>query len=152
MKTRSELTTKLWNHKTLTLFVVMLMAAFTTQSFGQQYYVENAPGDTNQKASAQDLIVKGIVSDEYGALPDANVLLKGSAIGIKTDANGEFTFPQALKPGDVLVFSFLGYQTEEVEITSSTTFIRLMMVEEGLEILESLQTNQPYKSKRSKKD
>lgn len=138
-------------HKALFFFAFLLMAAFSTQSFAQQYYVESAPGTNANRASAQDIVVKGKISDEYGALPDVNVLLKGSAIGIKTDKNGEFTFPQALKPGDVLVFSYLGYKTEEIEITTSTTFITLVMAEEGIEILESLQTNQPYKSKRSKR-
>ena len=149
MKTRNELTSKLMKNNVLILFVFAMLLSFSTQA--QQYYVEGAPGTNSNKISAQDIIVKGVVSDEYGTLPDANVLLKGTAVGVKTDRNGEFTFPQALKPGDVLVFSFLGYQTEEVVITETTTFIRLVMQEEGIDILESLQTDQPYRSKRSKR-
>ncbi len=60
-----------------------------------------------------DINVSGTVKDENGgALPGVNVLLKGTARGATTDANGQF---QLTVPGAraVLVFSFVGYQPQE---------------------------------------
>jgi hypothetical protein len=50
-----------------------------------------------------------------------NIYLKGSVDGTVTDADGKFEFPRKLKEGDVLVFSFIGFETIEYLITSETT-------------------------------
>jgi hypothetical protein len=60
--------------------------------------------------------VKGIVSEESGPLPGVSILLQGSNIGTETDFDGKFTFPKTLKKGDVLIFSYLGFETKKVTI------------------------------------
>lgn len=67
------------------------------------------------KASATNRKVVGTIkTDEDGQpLPGVNVGLKGSLAGTVSDAEGRFEFPQRLKTGDVLVFSFIGLRTQE---------------------------------------
>ena len=65
----------------------------------------------------QSTQVQGIVMDEYGnPIPGVNVLLKGGSVGIATDNNGKFEFPQNLYEGDVLIFTFIGFETQEFKI------------------------------------
>ncbi|HEY0742188.1 MAG TPA: carboxypeptidase-like regulatory domain-containing protein [Chryseosolibacter sp.] len=61
---------------------------------------------------------RGVVIDggDKSPLPGVNVLLKGSTVGTVTDLNGRFEFPQPLKKGDVLVFSFIGMTTREFQV------------------------------------
>lgn len=70
-------------------------------------------------ANAQKGTVTGIVTDkDFGnePLPFANVLLKGTQIGVATDENGNYTI--AAPAGDyVIQFSFLGYETLEEKVT-----------------------------------
>lgn len=59
-------------------------------------------------------IIRGVVKDEYGELlPGVSIVLRGSSLGTITDLDGRFQFPEALKPGDVLTFSFVGYESRE---------------------------------------
>lgn len=102
-----------------------------------------------QTTSNTDFSVKGIVSDETGPLPGVNIVLKGDKIGTTTDENGAFTFPKLLSSGDVLVFSFLGYEKQEIKIDSNTTVINVIMSSTLVEIMGAPNTDKPYKSKRS---
>lgn len=61
--------------------------------------------------------IKGIVSDNIGPLPGANVSVKGSQKSTQTDLNGAYTI-QA-KKGDYLVFSFIGMQTQTIKVATT---------------------------------
>ena len=66
---------------------------------------------------AQNRTVSGkLTSAEDGSgLPGVNVLVKGTTIGTVSDAEGKYTL--SVPPeGSVLVFSFIGLRTQEVEI------------------------------------
>ena len=52
-------------------------------------------------------------------LPGVNVIVKGSNTGTTTDATGSFTIEA--KEKDVLVFSFIGYTSIEIEVGTRTT-------------------------------
>ncbi len=69
------------------------------------------------QVSAQDRTVSGrVTSNEDGsALPGVNVLLKGTAIGVQSDADGRFSL-SVPSTGGTIVFSFIGLKTSEVEI------------------------------------
>jgi TonB-linked SusC/RagA family outer membrane protein len=65
--------------------------------------------------------VKGTVKDETGAaLPGVSVSIRGTTKGTQTDANGKFTLDAA--PGDVLVFTYIGYLKKEVTIGNGTNY------------------------------
>ncbi len=64
-------------------------------------------------ASAQKQDFSGTVVDASGEpVIGASVMQKGTSVGTITDLDGRFTI--SANPGSVLVFSFVGYQTEEV--------------------------------------
>ena len=58
--------------------------------------------------------ITGVVSSEDGPLPGATVQIKGTNTGTSTDFDGVFTI--AADDGDVLVFSFVGFTTQEITV------------------------------------
>jgi len=76
--------------------------------------------------------IKGMVTDaESGEpLPGVNISVKETTIGTSTDAEGAYRLavPSA---NDTLVFSFIGYKTQEVPVNGRTT-IDVAMVSEAL--------------------
>ena len=69
---------------------------------------------------AQD-IVKGTVASSEGGelLPGVSVLVKGTTVGSVTDLNGNYSVKAT--QGDVLQFSYIGFETQEIEVGSATT-------------------------------
>lgn len=68
---------------------------------------------------SQSTIVTGVVSDKTGPIPGANVLIKGESSGTVTDFDGNFEI--GVNYGDVLVFSYVGLKTKEIEYTGQDT-------------------------------
>ena len=66
---------------------------------------------------AQEIMVKGTVSSDEMPLPGAAVVVKGTTHGAQTDFEGNYTL--TAKEGDILVFSFVGYTTQERRVTGS---------------------------------
>ncbi|PAU92748.1 SusC/RagA family TonB-linked outer membrane protein [Aliifodinibius salipaludis] len=63
---------------------------------------------------AQD--VSGVVTDETGSvLPGVNIMVKGRDVGTSTNTEGEYSLT-APSMQDTLVFSFIGYETQQVPI------------------------------------
>lgn len=62
--------------------------------------------------------VKGTVTAEGAPLPGATVAIKGTNISTITDVEGRFTI--AALPGQILVFSYVGYKNQEVTFNSQT--------------------------------
>jgi TonB-linked SusC/RagA family outer membrane protein len=68
-----------------------------------------------------EITVKGKVSGDKGeGLPGVNILVKGTQQGTTTDGDGNFTISA---PGNnsVLVFSFVGYKAQEIQIGNRAT-------------------------------
>ena len=65
--------------------------------------------------------VKGRVSDETGSpIPGVTILEKGTKNGIISDSNGTYTIKVQNLQSSVLVYSFVGMQTQEVAVKGST--------------------------------
>jgi len=64
---------------------------------------------------------KGIVTDKANAMPmpGVNVIIKGTSRGTSTDFDGKYSIE--LSEGEVLVFSYVGYTTQEIEFTGQAT-------------------------------
>lgn len=74
----------------------------------------------NNSAAPKE-IVKGKVTDDKGeGLPGVNVLIKGSQQGTSTSADGTFSIDVANRSA-VLVFSFVGYKSQEVAVGNNST-------------------------------
>ncbi|MDT0677885.1 SusC/RagA family TonB-linked outer membrane protein [Autumnicola musiva] len=68
------------------------------------------------KSFAQDRVITGTISDQSGPLPGASIIQKGTDNGIVTDFEGNFSLNLRGNNANVLVISFVGYQTQEIEI------------------------------------
>ncbi|MDN3668520.1 TonB-dependent receptor [Echinicola jeungdonensis] len=72
--------------------------------------------------SSVEIEVSGTVVDDSGfPIPGVSVLVKGTTTGVATDLDGKFslTVPSS---ESVLVFSYLGYDDQEVTVGNQTTF------------------------------
>ena len=70
-------------------------------------------------SNAQETAISGKVSDENGVgLPGVGVLIKGTSTGMATDVEGNYKLNAS--PDDILVFSFVGYLSEEIAVGSQT--------------------------------
>ncbi len=70
---------------------------------------------------AQETTVNGVVIDAITGetLPGTTIIVKGKVLGTTADSNGEFNFAITLPPPFTLVFSSLGYDIREVEVTQT---------------------------------
>ena len=78
--------------------------------------------DGNKTVNPDDfqVTITGTVTDDTGSpLPGANVLEKGTTNGTQTDFDGNFTITAASDA--VLVFSYIGFATQEVSVDGQTT-------------------------------
>ncbi|CAN5508516.1 carboxypeptidase-like regulatory domain-containing protein [soil metagenome] len=65
-------------------------------------------------------LVTGKVIDEIGTpIPGVNIIVKGTSNGTLTDKEGNYELTKGSKD-DILIFSTIGYMTEEIEITESS--------------------------------
>src|SRR5882762_4909677 len=62
-----------------------------------------------------ELTVRGTVTSGTGPMPGVNVIQKGTTNGTTTDAEGKYSLVVS-EGGAVLVFSFIGYASQEVAI------------------------------------
>ncbi|ACT93441.1 TonB-dependent receptor [Dyadobacter fermentans] len=74
----------------------------------------------SEQMRPQERRVEGKVTDEAGAgLPGVSVVVKGTQAGTVTDVDGKFAMEMP-ESADLLVFSFVGYLPQEVEVGSRT--------------------------------
>lgn len=83
---------------------------------------------------AQQKTITGNISDETGQpLPGVNVIVKGTTVGTVTQPDGTFTL-QVRENVNSLMVSFIGYVTQEVDVTSNLNVsIQLKIDAIGLE-------------------
>ncbi len=100
---------------------------------------------TMQLSFAQDKTVTGKVTDKSGALPGANVVVRGTKRSASTDFDGSYSIKA--KQNDVLVFSFVGKTDKSVTVGASSSYN--VQLGDG-ESLETVVVNGAYGLKRSK--
>ncbi len=88
-----------------------------TTATAQDKGLTNNASKINASQTNNEVTVSGTIYDETGLpLPSVNVVLQGTSTGVTSDFDGNFEFPKKLKQGDVLVFSYVGYQSKKVTI------------------------------------
>lgn len=81
------------------ILIILLLIAAATQAFSQKS-------------------VQGVVTDKNGLpLIGVNILIKDASKGTVTDLDGAYTIP-GVKNTDVLVFRYLGFETQEVKVAA----------------------------------
>jgi outer membrane receptor protein involved in Fe transport len=107
--------------KILPLMLLVPCIALGASSHQQAYSkasFTNKAISINVKAKSP---VTGIVKDETGAaLAGVTVSIKGTSSGTTTDVNGKFTIGAA--PGDVLIFSYIGYVSKSITVASGANY------------------------------
>ncbi|MCQ6957757.1 TonB-dependent receptor [Mucilaginibacter aquariorum] len=95
-----------------------------TYSINQKTVVIRRLPKTTQKVSEVPLpafIIKGKVTDTLGRpIPGVNVKLNGTTIGTTTDIDGNYSI-NAPDGNGTLVFSYLGFNTQEVQVNGRNT-------------------------------
>lgn len=84
--------------------------------------LQNAANETQLEVIIQGIIIIGrVTSSENGeGLPGVNVIIKGTSQGTITDMEGKYTL-EVPEERSVLIFSYLGFNAQEVAVGSSTT-------------------------------
>ena len=79
---------------------------------------------TALSASAQNVVVTGTIVDSSNGetIAGASVMVKDTRIGTSADADGKYSIsvPAGSKDNAVVVFSFVGYKTQEVALNGKT--------------------------------
>lgn len=82
--------------------------------------VDTSPAEPGSSAP-YDIQITGTITDEQGQpLPGVNILVKGSTIGTTSDANGTYSL-SVEDENSVLVFSFIGFLTQEMVVGTQST-------------------------------
>ncbi|MDR2533352.1 MAG: SusC/RagA family TonB-linked outer membrane protein [Tannerellaceae bacterium] len=71
----------------------------------------------------------GTVVDELGPITGASLLVEGTANGTVTDLDGRFSM-EGVKPGDVIIVSYVGYVSQRVNYTGQPT-LSVILVEDA---------------------
>src|SRR3569832_1959886 len=69
--------------------------------------------------SAQQISGTVTSSDDGTPIPGVSVIVKGTTSGTTTDADGKYTVNA--EPSAVLIFSFVGYASQEIQVGNSTS-------------------------------
>ena len=85
---------------------------------------------TSKTLLQQHQVTGNVTSDKGNPLPGVTVILKGTSIGIVTDADGKYTLND-LPKGSTLIFSFVGMQTQEIEV-GDKILINVILLEENI--------------------
>ncbi|MFH6958515.1 SusC/RagA family TonB-linked outer membrane protein [Flavobacterium aquidurense] len=77
--------------------------------------------------------ITGTVTDVTGPLPSVTVIVKGTTTSAVTDEKGNFSI--TANSTDVLVFSFIGYATQEIMVGNQTS-ITVILAEDSTQLKE----------------
>lgn len=88
------------------LMLLMLFLGLSNATFAQEVTGKVLDGDTSQP------------------LPGASVLVKGTTVGALSDFDGNYTITANM--GDILVFSYAGFDPQEIEVTTNVINVTLV--------------------------
>lgn len=108
--------------QSLTVRIEFLLAMMIVFSTNASYAKKNPTHYSSVESifQQQRLITGKVISSDDGmGVPGANVILKGTAKSVITDMDGTFSI-EVDSDESVLVFSFVGYNTQEIRVGSET--------------------------------
>ncbi|APG65184.1 hypothetical protein LPB136_07420 [Tenacibaculum todarodis] len=86
----------------------------------------------DKEVKTDSISIKGKISDVTGPLPGATIMLKGTTIGAETDFDGNFSIeiPNKKRKSHILVISYVGFMTQEIDILSIKKPLVILMEED----------------------
>jgi len=90
-------------------------------------------------AIAQQITITGKVTSTDGPIPGVSIRVKGSTVVAQTNADGNYSI-KALKT-DILVFSYIGFKTQEKAIGGNTS-VNIVMASDASNLEEVVVTGQ----------
>ena len=100
-----------------------------------------------QFSYAQEKTVTGVVSEKSGALPGANVVVKGTTRGTQTDVDGKYSIKA--KVGETLVISFISMKDVSVKVGASNT-VNVRLEQDKVDLSEVVVLGYDRKSTKAK--
>lgn len=103
--------------------VISVTEPIIPQTNIQAIEVVNKQGEIvfiSKNSKEKFITIKGNIRDKSGSLPSVSILLKESNIGVETDFDGNFSIkiPNKKRKSIILIISYLGYKTEEINVLS----------------------------------
>ncbi len=87
-------------------------------------------------AFSQTVNVSGTVTDTGSIpLPGVNVIVKNTSKGASTDFDGLYALNE-VPVNSILVFSYIGFLTQEITVTSNSTTINVTLLEDAAQLDE----------------
>lgn len=124
----------------------LLIAPLFLSSNAYAYQNRKAVVSKNLPQSQNMRTLKGVVKDaSKEPLPGATVQIKGTTIGVVTDASGNYSFNIPSDPNTILVVSFVGMKTQEIKTGTSATIN--ITLEEDSQTLEQVVVNGVFERK-----
>lgn len=104
------------------LFAFLFFSAWATPNLCADQLEGKEVVLNEQSLQSKQIAVSGVVADQNGEpLIGVSVKVKGATVGTATDIDGKFSL-NVPSTSAVLVFSYVGYATQDVTVGSKTTF------------------------------
>lgn len=131
------------------LALMLLISAFASatpapvKSSQEMQIVQN---DRDTDPVQEDLTLSGIVRDENNApFPGVNIYVKkDNTIGTTSDEHGKFQLAGNIQTGDVIIFSFLGYEPVEYVVTEAMPQLLEIALTDFHIMMGDAQVDEPY--------
>lgn len=138
----------------LSLFVFLASRPSFAISANQRHKLEVVQSLNQQEKNTcvdSDYLVKGVVKSKDDGLPMAgvNIYVKGGTEGTVSDSDGQFVFPRRLKEGEVLIFSFIGFETMEYVVKKDAVETIELTMGLSCTVLGEVAVDEVYHSKKS---
>ena len=121
--------------QSLTIRIEFLMAIMIVFSTNASYAKKNLTFSNSVESifQQQRLITGKVVSSDEGmGVPGANVIIKGTKKSVVTDMDGNYSI-EINSNEDVLMFSFVGYNTQEIKVGSESVInVKLIATDNSL--------------------
>lgn len=106
--------------KSLPIILVLAMISSMNISANKNDKSTEQSFQSNNSFQNEEITVSGIITDEEGlGIPGVNIVEKGTTNGVITNFEGNYSI-KVKGINSILVFSFIGYQTKEIQVGNKT--------------------------------
>ena len=125
-----------------TIYSLLLVAAIAP---GQLSIAANGTERNSTAIAQQSKVLQGQVSDSFGSVIGASILIKGTSTGTVTDFDGNFTLNVPMNA--MISISYIGYVTQEVKYTGQKN-VTITLVEDSKSLEEVVVTAMGIKKEK----